>query len=211
MKTLAAAMLCLAPLQDSDGKAPELPLEAGLWLNRKEPLTLESMRERAVLLAFVRDGEEWIKWAEPLASKGLYLVLVFETESKVAGSNRFAAAWDKEGKAAEAYSVKDRPRLFLIEPGGKVAWQGGERTAELDKAVDLACAKVKPEELKRIAVALKDEGFVQPGRCRCGPRTANIIPGGRCKRCEKGCDRRDQLCPRCAEALELCAQCARKG
>jgi hypothetical protein len=56
----------------------------------------------------------------------------------------------------------------------------------------------------------KEGDLVRPGRCDCGPRTADYRSGGACGRCGAGIDKRDRLCGGCARALGVCPWCARK-
>jgi peptidylprolyl isomerase len=58
----------------------------------------------------------------------------------------YAVLYDEGGKNAAAYGVKGYPAAFLLDPSGKVIWEGFPlpAVAEIEPLIEKALSKVKP-------------------------------------------------------------------
>lgn len=116
------------------------PIAAGKWLNLDgPPPTLESLRGKWVLLDFwgtfcgpcIREIPQLNELHRRLAPRGLVLLgIAPEPETTVASfldRLKTPIEYPTATNAAatfSAYEVSTIPRLFLIDPSGKIAWSG---------------------------------------------------------------------------------------
>ncbi len=140
---LACALLAIAAFawfaSPTKGQ-PAPPITAGQWLNHTGPApTLESLRGKWVLLDFwgtfcgpcLREIPQLNDLSRRLAPRGLVLLGISpEPASTVApflARLKTPLEYPTAAEAAptfSAYSVDTIPRLFLIDPTGKIAWSG---------------------------------------------------------------------------------------
>ena len=123
-------------------KAPVAPeISSGLWIN-SEPLTLNGLRGRVVLIEFwtfacynCRNTLPWLnKWDAQYRDKGLSIIgvhtpeLDFERDidqlrREVAGLGiKYAVVTDQDYSTWKAYGVEAWPTLFLLDKQGRVRW-----------------------------------------------------------------------------------------
>jgi thiol-disulfide isomerase/thioredoxin len=123
-------------------KAPTAPeLSHGLWIN-SEPLTLESLRGRVVLIEFwtfacynCRNTLPIVKkWDAQYRDKGLTIIGVhtpeLDYESNIDNLRREVAALgikypvvtDNDYSTWKAYGVEAWPTVFLLDKQGRVRW-----------------------------------------------------------------------------------------
>lgn len=119
--------------------APEFA--SGAWIN-SEPLTLQSLRGRVVLVEFwtfgcynCRNTLPAVKrWNESYSDKGLTIVGVhspeFDNEKKVENVRREVASLgvkypvvtDNEYETWRAYNVRAWPTIFVLDKSGRIRW-----------------------------------------------------------------------------------------
>jgi thiol-disulfide isomerase/thioredoxin len=122
-----------AEAKPSARQAP--PFEAAYWLN-SEPLTLEQLRGKTVVLEF------WATWCPPCRKtipqrtrlfeaykdKGVVFVsLTNETKETVEPFVRKMEAPYPIGggsPSGKAYNVQGMPQVYLIDPSGRIVWEG---------------------------------------------------------------------------------------
>jgi peptide-methionine (R)-S-oxide reductase len=124
---------------DEANTAPELA--TGSWIN-SEPLTIQSLRGRVVLIEFwtfgcynCRNTLPYVKkWHEKFGDKGLTIVGVHAPElageeklenvkSQVASLGiRYPVVTDNEYATWKAYKVNAWPTIFLIDKQGRIRW-----------------------------------------------------------------------------------------
>lgn len=122
-------------------------LEGSTWLNVPEPLTLEKLRDRTVVVSFfrsdlplsVRQLAELRALHARVADRGVTVIGVHDggTAEQVAALLKehgvtFPVLIDQplndrwySGRTAARYGVEMRPMHFLIDPPGKIAWGMG--------------------------------------------------------------------------------------
>jgi peptide-methionine (R)-S-oxide reductase len=124
------------------GTYPVAPdFAGGTWLN-SEPLTIQGLRGRVVLVEFwtfacsnCRNTLPYVKkWHEKFSNKGLTVVGVhspeFETEQKIENLKRevgqlgirYPVITDNDFAIWKAYKVNAWPTLFLIDKRGQIRW-----------------------------------------------------------------------------------------
>lgn len=131
-----------APVVSDGDKARTAPdFAAGTWIN-SEPLKLEDLRGRVVLIDFwtfgcynCRNTLPFLKqWHESYKDKGLTIVGVhspeFESEKKVENLRsqvaslgiKYAVVTDNDYATWNAYGVNAWPTVFLLDKTGQVRW-----------------------------------------------------------------------------------------
>jgi thiol-disulfide isomerase/thioredoxin len=149
-----------------EAKAPTAPeLSAGLWIN-SEPLTLQSLRGRVVLIDFwtfacynCRNTLPTVKkWDAQYRDKGLTIIGVhtpeLDYESNIDNLRREVAALgikypvvtDNDYATWKAYGVEAWPTLFLLDKQGRVRWThvGEGRYDETEAAFKKLLAEEEP-------------------------------------------------------------------
>ena len=147
-------------------KAPTAPeLSAGLWIN-SEPLTLQSLHGRVVLIEFwtfacynCRNTLPRVKkWDAQYRDKGLTIIGVhtpeLDYESNIDNLRREVAALgikypvvtDNDYATWKAYGVEAWPTLFLLDKQGRVRWThvGEGRYGETESAFKKLLAEEEP-------------------------------------------------------------------
>jgi thiol-disulfide isomerase/thioredoxin len=140
-----------APSDEGAGAAAEI--QAAYWLN-SEPLTLAALRGKVVVLEF------WATWCPPCRTsiphliklnreyKDKGVVFVSLTDEPRATVEPFAAQMKMDyaigggSPTAGAYGVQGIPTAFIIDPAGRVAWEG-HPMGGLDAALKAAVEKVE--------------------------------------------------------------------
>ena len=125
--------------ENKSAAAPEFA--PGDWIN-SEPLTLESLRGRVVLVEFwtfgcynCRNTLPWVKdWDSRYRKKGLTIVGVhspeFDNEKKLENVRREVAALgiqypvvtDNDYATWRAYDVEAWPTMFVLDKAGRIRW-----------------------------------------------------------------------------------------
>ena len=147
-------------------KAPTAPeLSTGLWIN-SEPLTLQSLHGRVVLIEFwtfacynCRNTLPTVKkWDAQYRDKGLTIIGVhtpeLDYESNIDNLRREVAALgikypvvtDNDYSTWKAYGVEAWPTLFLLDKQGRVRWThvGEGRYDETEEAFKKLLAEEEP-------------------------------------------------------------------
>lgn len=158
----------LNPLENSGagsvqlvGQAPPgFPAE-GTWLNAPEDTNFETLRGKVVFLqfSFLACGacrmmdphlEEWNALSR---SRGLAVVEVIDgaidgLDAVRAWASRdqipFAIFHDTDGQMTRSYGVRAYPTYFVIDPEGRVAWQGGGYSPDAVSAIEKQLERVLP-------------------------------------------------------------------
>lgn len=141
----ALAVAAFAWFASPTAGQPAPPITAGQWLNHTgPPLTLESLRGKWLLLDFwgtfcgpcLREIPQLNDLHRRLSPRGLVLLgLSPEPTTTVApfiARLKTPLEYPTATEAAptfSAYEVTTIPRLFLIDPSGKIAWSGRDPEA----------------------------------------------------------------------------------
>jgi thiol-disulfide isomerase/thioredoxin len=159
-----AAAGTLATAADPDpsalvGKqAPEF--KAADWLNAAQPISIASLKGKVALVEFWATNCVYCRKVTPqlvelnkkYADKDVVIVGLskepkedVETYAKKMGVTYPMGAGSM---SAYDYRVPGVPWAFVIDPAGKIVWQGNAQDPEMAKALEAEAAKLKPAEPK---------------------------------------------------------------
>jgi len=144
-KDISLSSYTNSPMPNIGDAAPEISAQE--WINHQGPVTLGDLRGKVVLVDF------WATWCGPCVDCIPHLN---ELQHKYAGKNFQVISLVLEGRqtmdpflkkrpvdypiglesgSLQAYGIAGIPEAFVIDPAGKVIWQGNTSLPELDGVI----------------------------------------------------------------------------